>query len=144
MMINDFNEVSEKLKHKYEKKYKKIQLRNYEIKLKNKLKEEKRKVKRFNFSKMKTSNLVLLSSIIMIVLFAIACLFIQYKTSVEVSGTLITLWFSFWTVEVVSLAGIKITKVIKEKKEDIEDIGEGVTSHIFENENEDETIELCE
>ncbi len=141
MTINDFNEMGEKLKNKYRKKHKKIQLRNYEVMLKNQLKEEKRKVKRFNFSKMKTSNLVLLSSIIMIVLFTIACLFVQYKTSVEVSGTLITLWFSFWTVEIISLAGIKITKVIKEQRENK---GEDIAPPVYKNESENETIELCE
>ena len=143
-MFNDdkFNGVSEKLKDKYQKKYNKIQLRNYEITLKNKLREEKRKVKRFDFSKIKTSNLVLFSSIVMIVLFVIACLFIQYKTSVEVSSTLITLWFTFWTVEVVSLAGIKISKVIKERKEDFE--GDVSSAVIVGDEDEEETMELCE
>lgn len=133
--------TSEELKKKYQEKYKKIQLRNYEIALKNKLKEEKRKVKRFDFSKIKTSNLVLFSSIVMIILFTIACLFVQYKTSSEPSSTLITLWFTFWTVEIVSLAGIKITKVIKERKEDIEG---DISSTVVGDEGEEETIELNE
>ena len=133
--------VSEELKDKYQKKYKKIQLRNYEITLKNKLREEKRKVKRFDFSKIKTSNLVLFSSIVMIILFTIACLFVQYKTSSEPSSTLITLWFTFWTVEIVSLAGIKITKVIKERKEDIEG---DISSAVIGSGDEEETIELNE
>lgn len=141
MIFNKFKKTSEELKDEYQEKYNKIQLRNYEITLKNKLKEEKRKVKRFRFSEMKTSNLVLLSSIIMIILFTIACLFVQYKTSVEVSGTLITLWFSFWTVEIISLAGIKITKVIKEQKDNK---GEDIAPSVYENESENETIELCE
>ena len=133
----------EELKEKYQEKYKKIQLRNYEIKLKNKLREEKRKVKRFDFSKIKTSNLVLFSSIVMIILFTIACLFVQYKTGSEPSSTLITLWFTFWTVEIVSLAGIKITKVIKERKEDFKE--DDISSTIVvENGDEEETIELCE
>ena len=100
-------------KEEYEKKLKKIQLKNEEIELKNKLNEEKNKYRRFNLSKIKTSNKVLLSSIIAIVLFTIACLYIQYTTSIEVSSTLITFWYTFWTVEIVSLAGIKVTKVIK-------------------------------
>ena len=133
--------VSEELKDKYQKKYKKIQLRNYKITLKNKLREEKRKVKRFDFSKIKTSNLVLFSSIVMIILFTIACLFVQYKTSSEPSSTLITLWFTFWTVEIVSLAGIKITKVIKERKEDIEG---DISSAVIGSGDEEETIELNE
>lgn len=136
-MREDYQEMANELKEDYQEKYFEIQLENYEKELKNKLRQEKRKVKRFHFTEMKTSNLVLLSSIVMIVLFTIACLYIQYKTSVEVSSTLITLWFTFWTVEIVSLAGIKITKVIKERKED----GEDIVSPI---ENENETFELCE
>ena len=132
--------TTEEIKKNYQEKYNKIQLRNYEITLKNKLREEKRKVKRFGFSKIKTSNLVLFSSIIMIILFTIACLFVQYKTSSEPSSTLITLWFTFWTVEIVSLAGIKITKVIKEKKEYEDDI----SSAVIGSGDEEETIELCE
>ena len=94
---------------KYEKKLKKIQLKNKEIELKNKLKAEKNKHK----SKMKTSNKVLIASILAIILFTIACMYIQYTTSIEVSSTLITFWYTFWTAEIVSLAGIKVTKVIK-------------------------------
>ena len=94
---------------KYEKKLKNIQLKNKEIELKNKLKAEKNKHK----SKMKTSNKVLIASILAIILFTIACMYIQYTTSIEVSSTLITFWYTFWTAEIVSLAGIKVTKVIK-------------------------------
>ena len=32
----------------------------------------------------------------------------------EVSSTLITLWYSFWTVEIISLAGIKVSKIFKD------------------------------
>ena len=99
---------------KFQKELKKIQLKNKKIELKNKLKSERNKYRRFNLSKMNTSNKVLISAIVAVILFTIACLYIQYTTSVEVSSTLITLWYSFWTVEIVSLAGIKVTKVIKD------------------------------
>lgn len=98
---------------KFQKELEKIQLRNKEIELRNKLKLEKNKYK----PKMSTSNKVLISAILAIVLFTIACLYVQYTTSIEVSSTLITLWFSFWTVEIVSLAGIKISKVFIGKEE---------------------------
>lgn len=98
---------------KFEKELKKIQSKNKKIELKNKLKKEKDKYK----SKMNTSNKVLLASIIAVLLFTIACLYIQYTTSIEVSSTLITAWYSFWTVELVSLAGIKVSKVFKEKNQ---------------------------
>ena len=66
-----------------------------------------------NQKERKTSNVVLVAIIIAIVLFTIACLYIQYATGVEVSSTLTTLWFTFWTVEIVALTGIKIAKVMK-------------------------------
>lgn len=94
---------------KFQKELEKIKEKNEEIKLKNKLKKERNKYKR----KMSTSNKVLISSIIAILMFTIACLYIQCTTSMEVSSTLITLWYSFWTVEILSLAGIKISKVVK-------------------------------
>jgi hypothetical protein len=81
------------------------------------LEKEKRKLR--NHKKMSTSNKVLTASIMAVILFTIACLYIQYKTSVEVSSTLITLWFSFWTIEIISLAGIKISKVRANKNNDI-------------------------
>lgn len=99
----------------FHKEMKKIQEKNKQIELRNKLRAEKRKG-RFSSMKMTTSNKVLIAAILAIILFTIACLYIQCQTSIEVSSTLITLWFSFWTVEVVSLAGIKVSKVFKEYK----------------------------
>jgi len=92
----------------------KIKRKNSQIEMRKMLSDERDKGKSIKLRGMKTSNKVLAASVVAIVLFTIACLFIQYRTSVEVSSTLITLWFSFWTVEIVSLAGIKITKVIKD------------------------------
>lgn len=88
-----------------------IRLENEQIKLRNSLKAEKNKFKKSN--QMNTSTKVLIASIIAIVSFTIACLYIQYNIGTEVSSTLITLWFSFWTVEIVALTGIKISKVIR-------------------------------
>lgn len=89
-----------------------IQLENKSKERKEKLKAEKNKFKRSK-NKSNTSNKVLVSAIIAIIGYTIASLYIQYHTSVEVSSTLTTLWFSFWTVEIVVLAGIKVTKVFK-------------------------------
>lgn len=100
----------------FEKRMKEIQRKNRQIELKNTLKNEENKYKKFNLSKLKTSNVVLAIAIFAVISFSIACLYIQYATSVEVSSTLITLWYSFWTVEIVSLAGIKVSKVLKENK----------------------------
>ena len=99
----------------------KIKKRNAQIELHRQLLDEKRKGDILRFDKMKTSNKVLFASVTAIILFTIACMFIQYKTSMEVSSTLTTLWFSFWTVEIVSLTSIKVTKVIKDYKSDSPD-----------------------
>lgn len=64
--------------------------------------------------KTKISNIVLFCSITAIVLYTVAAMFIQLHTGVEASSTLSTLWYGFWTVEITALAGIKVTKVIKD------------------------------
>ena len=97
----------------FDLKMKKIRLSNQQAELRNKLRAERKKF--IPVKKMKTSNIVLTFSIVAIVLFTIACLFIQYRIGTEVSSTLITLWFSFWTVEIVALTGIKISKVVKNR-----------------------------
>lgn len=106
-------------KSEFDSQMRKIKLENATKERKQKLKEEKNKYRRFK--KMSTSNKVLIASIIAIVLFTIACLFIQYRIGIEVSSTLITLWFSFWTVEIVALTGIKISKVFKNHERVLEE-----------------------
>ena len=100
---------------KFQKKLNKIKQKNEVKKQKNKLRKERNKYRRFSLSKMKTSNKVLAVAVLAIVLFTVACLYIQYKTEVMINDTLITFWYTFWTAEVVSLAGIKVTKVIKNR-----------------------------
>lgn len=68
----------------------------------------KKKTKKSIFSK-----LIVVSVILLNVIFTIATLFVFLKTSSEPSS-LIVAWFSFTTVELWSLAGIKKAK---EKKE---------------------------
>lgn len=87
---------------------------------------------------MKTSNKMLAVAVLAIVLFTAACLYIQYKTEVMINDTLITFWYTFWTAEVVSLAGIKVTKVIRNRNSEDE-----FSSEINEDENFDE-IEVVE
>ena len=97
-------------------------------------KASKRKTKRSKTpekKRMTVSRVILLVAIIAINLFTAACLFIQYATSTEVSSTLTTCWFAFWTSEIFSLAGIKIVKVRKsvdgeaEEEEGTDTIEEG-------------------
>ena len=63
--------------------------------------------------KRKVSNIMLVVSVVCIVIYTIACLFIQYCTSIEVSPTLTTAWYSFFGGELFLLAGIKTSKIIK-------------------------------
>lgn len=61
--------------------------------------------------KAKTSNIVLVISIIAVTLYAIADFLLQYFANIEVSPTLTGCWFTFWGVEIISLAAIKTSKV---------------------------------
>lgn len=63
--------------------------------------------------KIKTSTVMIAVSCVMITAYAAANFVLQYYTSVEVSPTLTTAWFSFWGGELLALTGIKITKVLK-------------------------------
>lgn len=69
-------------------------------------------------SKKKVSNIMLAVICIMIVVYAAANFALQYFTSVEVSPTLTTAWFTFWGSELVCLTGIKVSKVIKGEYEE--------------------------
>lgn len=65
---------------------------------------------------MRVSNIVLIAVIIAIILYTAAALYIQFQTGIEVSSTLTSLWYTFWTAEVLILGGIKISKVITNYK----------------------------
>ena len=101
--VSDMREENERLKILHE-------IRTERAKYSNQ--EEKKQIK--------TSNIILGCSIIAIVLYTVVSMIIQYNTGVEVSSTLSTLWYGFWTVEITALAGIKVTKVIKDKHSDEE------------------------
>ena len=66
-----------------------------------------------NKSKKKVSNIMLVIVCIMIILYAAASFALQYFVSVEISPTLTTAWFTFWGTEIIALAGIRVSKVIK-------------------------------
>ena len=72
--------------------------------------------------KRKVSNVMLVVVCLMIILYSAADFILQYHSGCEISPTLTTAWFSFWTVEILALAGIRVSKVIKgdsnEEKED--------------------------
>jgi biotin transporter BioY len=64
-----------------------------------------------NKQKRKVSNIMLVLICAMIILYTAADFALQYFANVEVSPTLTTAWFAFWTVEIVALAAIKTSKV---------------------------------
>ena len=68
-------------------------------------------------SKRRKTDYVLVASILAIVLYTVAGIVVQIITGSEISPTLTTAWYSYWTVEIVALAGIKITNVIKGEKD---------------------------
>ena len=61
----------------------------------------------------KVSNLMLFVVCVMIILYAAASFALQYFAGAEISPTLTTAWFTFWGTEIVALAGIKISKVVR-------------------------------
>ena len=63
--------------------------------------------------KKKVSNIMLVIVCIMIIAYAVASFALQYFANAEISPTLTTAWFAFWGTEIISLAGIKISKVLR-------------------------------
>lgn len=63
--------------------------------------------------KKKVSNIMLVLICTMIIAYTVADFALQYFTSVEVSPTLTTAWFSFWGSELICLTGIRVSKVVK-------------------------------
>jgi len=66
----------------------------------------------------KVSNVMLVIIVLAITIYTIASFILQFVTAVEISGTLTTCFFAFWSAEVISLAGIRVSKVYKSKKEE--------------------------
>lgn len=71
----------------------------------------------------KVSNVMLVVIVAAIVSYTVASFLLQYHTSTEISSTLTTLWFSFWTIEACAMAGIRISKVRKEHRNDEDSLG---------------------
>lgn len=68
-----------------------------------------KKVKNKTKTPIKFSNLIVILSVVHIDLFIIA-LFFLYYTGYSFSDTAITCFFTFWAIEMLSLAGIRIGK----------------------------------
>lgn len=60
--------------------------------------------------KRKVSNIMLVIIVIAIVTYTAASFWIQYRTGISVDPTLSSLYYAFWTVELISLTSIKNNK----------------------------------
>ena len=63
--------------------------------------------------KRKVSNIMLVIIVIAIVGYVAVDFLLQYQIGTEISPTITTCWFVFWTSEVLALMGIKLSKVKK-------------------------------
>lgn len=82
-----------------------------------------------NKKKKSFSKILLPWIIVAVMIYTVAAFLLQFITQTEISSTLTTAYFSFWTIEIVSLAGIKTMKVKGkniEVKEEIETENEEV------------------
>ena len=70
----------------------------------------------------KVSNVMLVIIVTAIIAYTVASFWLQYKTGVAPDSTLTTLFYAFWTSEIVLLTGIKTTKIIKERRNNNETI----------------------
>ena len=71
--------------------------------------------------KPKTSTVILVLSILMVVAYAIVDCVMQFIMGFEISPTLTVAWFAFWGTEIIALASIKNTKT-KNQKETTEEV----------------------
>ena len=58
----------------------------------------------------KTSKIMLVVSVAAVLGYVVAAFWVQLMTGTEISPTVTTLWFSFWSLEVWNLSRIKINK----------------------------------
>ena len=66
--------------------------------------------KRKRKKKIPTRKILLPIIVIMILLYTAIAIVLQFTTQTEISSTLTTCFFTFWTIEIVALAGITIKK----------------------------------
>jgi hypothetical protein len=64
------------------------------------------------------ANYIVFLSIIAVTVFTVAAFLLQFKGFMEISATLTTCWFAFWTVEIVALASIRNRKIKHDYKKE--------------------------
>ena len=81
----------------------------------------RRQIRRTRKKKRHFANYIVFLSIIAVTVFTAAAFILQFKGYVEISSTLTTCWFAFWTAEIIALASIRNQKTKHEKKEETND-----------------------
>lgn len=66
----------------------------------------------------KVSNIMLVTIVVAIVLYTVASFWLQYKTGYAIDSTLTTCFYTFWGSELVALATLKTSKIIKGVNDD--------------------------
>lgn len=66
----------------------------------------------------KVSNIMLVVIVFSIVVYTIASFWLAYATGISIDSTLTTCFYAFWTVEILSLAGIRISKARRENNDE--------------------------
>lgn len=102
----------------FERKLKRIEKRGERQKAKQELIDKYAKY--YPSKHRKVSNIMLVVVVTAIVVYVAANYILQYKTGMSMDSTITTAWFSFFTVEIVALTGIKVSKVIKKPLDDDE------------------------
>lgn len=74
------------------------------------------------FADVSVSNRMLAVSVFMILAYTVACFVLTYMTSINIDSTLTTCFYGFFSCEIFMLAGIKVSKVVKKDKEDIDEL----------------------
>lgn len=65
----------------------------------------------------KVSNIMLCIIVFMVTSYTVANFWILYKTGSYIDSTLTTCFYSFWGTELALLAGLKTSKIFKERKD---------------------------
>ena len=102
----------------FERKLKRIEKRGERQKAKQELVDKYAEY--YPSKRRKISNIMLFVVVTAIVGYVAANFILQYKTGMSMDSTITTAWFSFFTVEIVALTGIKVSKVIKKPLDDDE------------------------
>lgn len=80
----------------------------------------------YSSNKRKVSNIMLVVIVSAIVIYTIASFWLTYISGVSIDSTLTTCFYAFWGSELISLAGIKCSKVFKESRYDNNDDNDAV------------------